>query len=135
MTENKTDNSAQRIQWRVAVVGALSALVGALIGGAATFSGVVYQNHIMAATQLQSERKGAYIAYDAELQTMRNDLESVYIDDQVGISSSKDFNKFQTDARSFYETEGQLSLIASPMIYQNVQLQQESTLFLAQELR
>lgn len=54
---------SQPVEWRVAVLGVVAALAGALIGGAASFGGQIYTEYQEAETEDRTKKAEVYFAY------------------------------------------------------------------------
>jgi hypothetical protein len=103
----------QRLQFRVALIGAISALFGALIGGAATLVGSIYQQHSAAASQIQSERQNYYTSYNVASTSFYSAAEFVMLDAKTGMEWKKAMTSLQTAETQFVRTGSQANLIAS----------------------
>jgi hypothetical protein len=120
----ESNKSPRRIEFRVALVGAIAALLGAVIGGGASLLGTIYQEHVTTAAQVQSERKGAYVSYNTAMQNVGTAAFQAWIFLKLNYPAASwksELNQFKTYLNSFDNSEDQVSLVASSRIYRNTQ--------------
>lgn len=100
--------------------------MGALIGGAATFAGVVYQNRASSAAQLVSERRTLYANYYTALQNLEEYAFATEIYIKSGYPQSiwkNEDSQYRTYGQQFGDLQAQVSLLGSATISRNVQIQ------------
>jgi hypothetical protein len=108
------------------IITASAALLGALVGGAATFAGVVYQNHASANGQLVSNRKTLYANYDTTLRNLVGYARGteIYIDSGYPRSTWKsEDNEFRKYANQFGNWQVQINILGSERVSYNSQIE------------
>jgi hypothetical protein len=125
-TPQQSGGSDQRLQFRVAIVGVVGALFGALIGGAATLLGTIYQQRSSAASQIQSERQSSYVAYETAMDNFDGDITGVLLQEKLGLIPTKYVESVINDMTSLKRTGDQVSILASPQLLRIMREQQKS---------
>lgn len=124
--EQVASRTDRRLEFRVALIGVTGALLGALIGGAATLVGSIYQQHSAAASQLQAERQNSYIAYDVAMDSFDGDVTGVLLQAKLDLIPTKYVNKVIADEGTLQHAADQVSILASPQLLSIVRGQQKA---------
>jgi hypothetical protein len=130
-----TSAAGEKLQFRVAVIAALSALLGALIGGGATLAGSIYQERSASAVQLQSERQNSYVAYNTTVQNFFNAGEQMLLDIRVGFQWQKALNNVGQVDIALGKAIDEVSLLASPSLFQVIKSQEHAPEIIDLELQ
>jgi hypothetical protein len=104
----------------------VGALIGALIGGAATLLGTVYQQHSATASQIQAERQSSYLAFYAALDDFDRDLHAVLIEERIGVSPAKWVSAVMSADGVIQRTSNDVVLLASPRLFRIINEQERS---------
>lgn len=126
LTEPSGAETGEKVQRSVALISAAAGLLGAFIGGAATFAGVVYQNNTAASGQLISEHKTLYANYDTALRNLQNSALGTEIYLKSGYPQSiwkSEDGQFRKYANQFTSWQDQVAILGSVRISRNSQLQ------------
>jgi hypothetical protein len=133
-----TAKADQRLQFRVTLVGVIGALLGALIGGAATLVGTIYQQHSAAASQIQSERQNSYVAYNVAMDNFDAQVTGVLLQAKLGLMPTMYVNEVINAEGALQRAGDQVGILASSRLLRIVRSQQKSAEILdieAQALR
>ncbi|HUC26540.1 MAG TPA: hypothetical protein VMA73_27880 [Streptosporangiaceae bacterium] len=130
--------SDRRFQTRIAVIGLVGGLLGALIGGGATLIATSQQRQADAVNQLRTERETAYLLYQNDIDTLYNDATNVAVDAEeqsklmigrVGpIAAVNMLPSITRDDTQLNLAADQVVLIGSPHVRQVVNEQQSLAL-------
>jgi hypothetical protein len=121
------DNPDRRFQTRLALVGLVAGLLGAVIGGGATLFATNLQQHSAAASQIESERESAYIAYNTAMDTFIRDAQHYgrYITLKQWLSLDPWFASLTSDDNQLLETADQVALLGSTQMREITAKQQD----------
>ncbi len=121
------DNPDRRFQtWR-AFIGLVAGLLGAVIGGGATLIATNLQQHSAAASQIESERESAYIAYNTAMDAFIRDalVHGRCTTLKQWLWLNPWFASLTSGDNQLIETADQVTLLGSPQMREIVSEQQD----------
>jgi hypothetical protein len=124
--ESSTEKNLRPREWLVAVIG----LAGALIGGGATFAGVLYQSNAASNAQTTSERRTLYVNYYTALENMIEYATGTMVYLESGSPKSmwgSEDSQYRAYAKQYGNLRVQIVLLGSPDAAKIVQAEERYT--------